>query len=217
LEEEKKIEEILKWQLSEKKARFEALEQEVVKTRKEMEKFEALYNQNLSSIKALVGLASILNQQRNPKLKTGLGYEEGSSNDKPGDEEPIKFVKISTNDNNNPVETKEDNQLCRSSKVKYSRSESIEQRSNVRTAERRHQSGRNRFSQRRQPFSRYKEFFYGYCFYCANFGHKAVNCSLRFRNEQLRFQRNKYLPQQRMIQPSNKPSLNANCQLPNQV
>jgi hypothetical protein len=213
LEEAKKIEEILKQQLSEKKARCEALEQEVVKMRKEMEKFQALYNQNLSSIKASEGLATILNQQRNPKLKTGLGYEEGSSSGKPGNEELIKFVKSTTNDNNNPAETKEDNQPPRSSKEKDARSESVEQRSNVLTAERCHQSGRNRFAQRRQPFSRYKEFFYGYCFYCANFGHKAVNCSLRLRHEQLRFQRNKYLPQQRMMQPSNKPSLTANCQI----
>jgi hypothetical protein len=42
-----------------------------------MEKFQALYNQNLSSIKALEGLATILNRQRNPKLKASLGYEEG--------------------------------------------------------------------------------------------------------------------------------------------
>jgi hypothetical protein len=52
LEEAKKIEDILKQQLSKKKARSEELEQEVVKMRKEMEKFQALYNQNLSSIKA---------------------------------------------------------------------------------------------------------------------------------------------------------------------
>jgi hypothetical protein len=52
LEEAKKIEDILKQQLSEKKARCEALEEEVVKTRKEMEKFKALYLQNLPSIKA---------------------------------------------------------------------------------------------------------------------------------------------------------------------
>jgi hypothetical protein len=213
LEEAKKIEEILKQQLSEKKARCEALEQEVVKMRKEMEKFQSLYNQNLSSIKASEGLATILNQQRNLKLKTGLGYEEGSSSGKPGNEKPIKFVKSTTNDNNNPAETKEDNQPPRSSKEKDARYESVEQRSNVLIVERRHQSGRNRFSQRRQPFSRYKEFFYGYCFYCANFGHKAVNCSLRLRHEQLRFQRNKYLPQQRMMQPINKPSLIANYQI----
>jgi hypothetical protein len=178
-----------------------------------MEKFQALYNQNMSSIKASEGLATILNQKRNPKLKTGLGYEEGSSSGKLGNEEPIKFVKSTTNDNNNPVETKEDNHPRRSSKVKDAIYESVEQRNNVLTAERRHHPGRNRFAQRRQPFSRYKEFFNGYCFYCSKFGHKAVNCSLRLRHEKLRFQRNKYLPQQRMMQPSNKPLLIANCQI----
>jgi chromosome segregation ATPase len=75
LEEAKKIEDILKQQLSEKKARCEALEEEIVKTRKEIEKFKVLYHQNLPSIKALEELTSILNQQRNPKLKDGLGYE----------------------------------------------------------------------------------------------------------------------------------------------
>jgi hypothetical protein len=44
LEEAKKIEDILKQQLSEKKARCEALEKEVVKTMKELEKFQALYH-----------------------------------------------------------------------------------------------------------------------------------------------------------------------------
>jgi hypothetical protein len=51
------------------------LEQEVVKKRKEMENFQALYNQNMSSIKSSEGLATILNKKRNLKLKTGLGYE----------------------------------------------------------------------------------------------------------------------------------------------
>jgi hypothetical protein len=59
LEEAKKIEDILKQQLSEKKARCEALEEEVVKTRKEMEKFKALYLQNLPSIKASTELNDI--------------------------------------------------------------------------------------------------------------------------------------------------------------
>jgi hypothetical protein len=213
LEEANKIEDILKQQLSEKKARCEALEQEVVKTRKEMEKFQALYNQNLPSIKASEGLATILNQQRNPKLKTGLGYQEGSSSGHPSNKDFIKFVKSTTNDDNKPAETKEDNQSPRMSKEKGARTESVEQGNNALPAQRHHQHGRNRFTQRRQPFSRYKEFFYGYCFYCSNFGHKAVNCSLRLRHEQLRFQRNKYLPQQRMIQPSNKPSQIANCQI----
>jgi hypothetical protein len=83
LEEAKKIEDIMKQQLSNKKARCEALEEEIVKTRKEMEKFKELYHQNMSSIKASEGLISILNQQRNPKYKDVLGYEEGSSSDHP--------------------------------------------------------------------------------------------------------------------------------------
>jgi hypothetical protein len=184
-----------------------------VKTKKEMEKFQALYNQNLSSIKASEGLATILNQQRNPKLKGSLGYEEGSSSGKPRDDEPIKFVKCTTNDKNKPVETKEDNQLPRTSKEKGARTESVEQRNSAPPAKIHYQHGRNRFSQRRQLFSRYKEFFYGYCFHCSNFGHKAVNCSLRLRHKQFRFQRNKYFPQQIMIQPSNNPSQTANCQI----
>jgi hypothetical protein len=121
-----------------------------------MEKFQALYNQNLSSIKASEGLATILNQQRNPKMKTGLGYEEGSSSDKPRNEEPIKFFKSTTNDNNKPAETKEDNQPPRTSKEKGAKTEFVEEINNVLPTERHHRHGRNRFAQRRQPFSRYK-------------------------------------------------------------
>jgi hypothetical protein len=132
-------------------------------------------------------------------LKTSLGYEEGSSSGKPINEEPIKFFKCTTNNNNEPTGTKEDNQPHRLSKVKDTRTESVEQRSNVLVAKRRYHPRRNRFAQRRQPFARYKEFFHGYCFYCSNFGHKSINCSLRLRHEKLRFQRNKYFPQQIMI------------------
>jgi hypothetical protein len=52
LEEAKKIEDNLKEQLSKRKERCKALEEEVMKTRKELEKFQALYHQNLSIIKA---------------------------------------------------------------------------------------------------------------------------------------------------------------------
>jgi hypothetical protein len=96
LEEAKNIEDILKQQLSEKNARCEALEKEVVKNRKELEKFQTLYHPNLSNIKASEELATIINQQRNPKLKTGLGYEEGSSSDQPGNKEPIKFSNLAS-------------------------------------------------------------------------------------------------------------------------
>jgi hypothetical protein len=138
LEETKKIEDILKHQLSEKKTRCEALEEEVVKTRKELEKFKALYHQNLSSIKASEGLATILNQQRNPKLKICLGYEEGSNSGQPSNKEPIKFFKSTTNDNIKPAETKEDNQPPRRSKEKVSITKSVEQINNTPSAQGNH-------------------------------------------------------------------------------
>jgi hypothetical protein len=204
LEEAKKIEDILKQQLSEKKARCEALEEEIVKTKKEMEKFKALYHQNLSSIKASEELTFILNQQRNPNLKYGLGYEEGSSSDHPSNIEPIKFVKSTIIDNNHSTKIKEDNQPPRRSKGKGARNESVEQGKNTPPTQGNHQHGRSRPAQRRQTFSRYKGFFYGYCFFCFNFGHKAINCSLIFRYEQSRYSTINHLPQQRSRQPSNK-------------
>jgi hypothetical protein len=79
LEEVKKIEDILKQQLSEKKERFEALEEEVVKTRKEMEKFKALYLQNIPSIKASTELNDNMRKQISHLLKNILGYVSGSS------------------------------------------------------------------------------------------------------------------------------------------
>ena len=79
-----------------------------------------------------------MNQQRNSKLKTGLGYEEGTSSDKPRNEEPITFVKSTTNDNNKPIETKEDNQPPRRSKEKGARTESVEQINNTPSAQGNH-------------------------------------------------------------------------------
>jgi hypothetical protein len=128
LEEAKKIEDILKQQLSEKKVRCEALEEEIVITRKEMEKFKGLYHQNLPSIKALEELTSILNQQKNSKLKAGLGYEEGSSSDHPSNTESIKFVKSSNIDNSHSAETKKENQPPRRNERKSPRTEFVDQK-----------------------------------------------------------------------------------------
>jgi hypothetical protein len=112
--------------LSEKKVRCEALEEEIVKTRKEMEEFKGLYHQNLPSIKASEGLTSILDQQRNLKLKAGLGYEEGSSSDHPSNIEPIKFVKSSNIDNNHSAEKKKENKPLRRNERKSTRTKSVD-------------------------------------------------------------------------------------------
>jgi hypothetical protein len=202
LQEAKKIEDILKQQLSEKKARCESLEEEIVKTIKEMEKFKALYDPNMSNIKTSEELTSILNQQRNPKLKASLGHEEGSSSDHPSNTEPIKFVKSIIINNNHSPETKKENEPPRRNERKITRTESIDQRN--------YQHGRNRPTQRRQSFSKYKGFLYGYLFFCSNFGHKTITCSLRFQYEQSSYSRSNYLPPHRLRQPSNKQSQTIN-------
>jgi hypothetical protein len=197
LEEAKKIEDILKQQLSEKKLRCEVLEEEIVKTRKEMEKFKGLYHQNLPSIKASEELTSILNQQRNSKLKAGLGYEEGSSSNHPSNTDSIKFVKSSNIDNNHPAETKKKDHPSKWNERKNPRTEFVDQKAYLPP-------------RRRQIFPRYKNLFYGYYFFFSNFGHKAINCSLRLRYEQSRYSMNNYLPQQILRQPKNKHSQTMN-------
>ena len=97
LEEAKKISDVLKEQLSQKKMRCEALEEEVVKFMKELEKFQSLYHQNLSSIKASKELNNISSKQRSPFINTGLGYEEGTSSSQSENKETTKVINFKNN------------------------------------------------------------------------------------------------------------------------
>lgn len=97
LEEAKKIEDIFRQQLTENKSRCEKLEEEVVTVRKELEKFQALYHKNLSSIKASEELNHILNKKQSPLIKSSLGYEEGSNNSQSKNKEPIKMINFQSN------------------------------------------------------------------------------------------------------------------------
>ena len=74
--------------------RREALEEEVVSPRKELEKFQDLYNQKLSCIKALEELNNILSKQRYPLLKIGLDYKDGSSRNRLENKKSGKWIKI---------------------------------------------------------------------------------------------------------------------------
>jgi hypothetical protein len=190
LEEAKKIEDILKQQLSEKKARCEALEEEVVKTRKEMEKFKALYLQNLPSIKASTELNDILSKQRSPLLKTGLGYVSGSSSKQPESKESVKMIKFQVSRQSDHVSTlppkANKDKMIPDKKQRYQK---MEQQ-----------------IPRRRPSFRYQNFFHGYCFYCSNFGHKIANCQIKFRDMQLRRSRNKQSLQHRTKQPMSRQS-----------
>ena len=68
--------------------------EEVVTTRRELEKLQALYHQNISSIKASKELNNIMSKQRSPLLKIGLVYEEGSSSNHSENKKLGKLFKI---------------------------------------------------------------------------------------------------------------------------
>ena len=68
-----------------------------MKFRKELEKFQPLYHQNLSSIKASEELNNILSKQISPLNKTGIGYEEGTSRSQSENKETTKVINFQNN------------------------------------------------------------------------------------------------------------------------
>jgi capsule polysaccharide export protein KpsE/RkpR len=75
LEEEKRIEEVVRSQLKEKEENCEKLEAEIVSLRKELEKTTNQLSRSLKFGKSTEILDNILSYQRSPFIKTGLGYE----------------------------------------------------------------------------------------------------------------------------------------------
>ena len=75
LEEEKKIEDTLLQQMREKNLECERLEEEVVSLRKKLEKAQRDLLMNTSRVKSSEKLDQILNAQRSPLIKVGIGYE----------------------------------------------------------------------------------------------------------------------------------------------
>ena len=73
LEEKNLIIDSLQCQLAEREKHLEKLECEIVGLRKEIEKTKAL---NIKCVKGSETLDEIINVQRSPLIKTGLGYNE---------------------------------------------------------------------------------------------------------------------------------------------
>lgn len=80
LEKSKKVEDILMKQVKEKNQECERLEEEVVCLKKKLEKAQTELNMNIQQIKGYEKLDVIVNAQRYPLIKIGLGYEENSVN-----------------------------------------------------------------------------------------------------------------------------------------
>ena len=137
-----------------------------------MEKFKALYLQNIPSIKASAELNDIMSKQRSPLLKIGLGYVSDSSSKQPKRKELVKMIKfqVSRQTNHESTLSPKDNKYNMIPNKKQ-RDQNMEQQ-----------------IPRRRPSFRYQNFFHGYYFYCSIFGHNIANCQIKFRDMQLRSQ-----------------------------
>jgi hypothetical protein len=166
------------------------LEEEVVKTRKEMENFKELYLQNRPSIKASVELNDILIKQRYPLLNIGLGYLSGSSNKQIESKEPAKMIKFQVSRQSYHVSTLP---------PKDNKDKMIPDKKQI------YQNMEKQISKRRPSF-RYQNLFHGYYFYCSNFGHDIANCQIKFRDMQLRRSINKHCLQHRTKQQMSRQS-----------
>ena len=83
--------------MREKNLECEKLEEEVVSLRKNLEKSQRELLMNTPLIKGSEQLDQILNAQRSPIIKTGIGYEGETSKSKVEDNKKIIFVKAVKN------------------------------------------------------------------------------------------------------------------------
>jgi hypothetical protein len=108
-------------------------------------------------------------------LNTSLGYVNGSSNKQLERKELVKMFKFQ-------VSRQSDHESTLS--LKYNKDKMIPDK------KKRDQKTEKQMSRIRPSF-KYQNFFYGYCFYCSNFGHKIANCQIKFRDIHLGRSRNK--------------------------
>ena len=98
LEEAKKIEDMLLQQIKDKTREQEKLEEEVVCLRNKLENSQRKVVISSSQTKSSSKLNEILDAQRSPMIKTGIGYEGESSKSKEKENRGIIFVKEKKND-----------------------------------------------------------------------------------------------------------------------
>ena len=96
LEEAKKVEDILIKKIKDKNQEQEKLEEEVLCLRKKLENAQRDLSMNTPQMKSYKQLDKIINSQRCPLIKNGIGYEGETSKSKVEDNKNIIFVKFVT-------------------------------------------------------------------------------------------------------------------------
>jgi len=158
LEEAKKIEEAMKNQMMKREEEVEKLEEEVVMLRSKIIKFNnnKQTETSTSEVKSEEKHSRVLEEKNNSYAEVLKGGNHGTSSAR-----PTTFKQQRT--------FKHDEEIH---KRKY------------------HDQARHKFKsatqQGRSSTPMYENFFYGYCFYCSNFGHKVADCRAHQRNYQIR-------------------------------
>jgi hypothetical protein len=146
IEEAKRVEELLKNQINEKEESCDKLEAKIVDLRKKVEKS----NKFLNSSKIL---DEILESQRSPYDKSGLGHKEEATHAKAS---PSKKHEVSPS-------KKEDN---------VAKQPSTQGKENFK----RTKQGRHQEAIFGTPKQRYESIFHGHCYSCNEYGHKTFEC-----------------------------------------
>jgi hypothetical protein len=146
IEEAKRVEELLKDQINEKEESCHKLEAEVVDLRKKVEKSNKFLNSSRI-------LDEILESQRSPCDKSGLGYKKEATH-----------VEASTSKKHEVIPSKDENNV--ENKPPTQGKEYFE-----RTKKGRHQEAILGTSKQR-----YESIFHGHCYSCNGYGHKDFEC-----------------------------------------
>jgi hypothetical protein len=183
LQEAKRIDEVILEQLNNREQGYENLEVEIVLLKREIEKKKKQSRfENSSKI-----LNDILNRQRSPNDKIGLGYTQDSTcMTQRTNKIPISYadaLKSSLRRENNKEKMKPLKIVPNKQKSALPTKEKCDKKNTI---------------NRRNPPNRY--IFIGYCYSCNNYGHKAIHYKVygqyNHRNVQ-RYKNNKYNAEKR--------------------
>jgi hypothetical protein len=216
LEEAKRREEVVRNQLDKKEESCHELEAEVVNLRKKVEKSDT-QNKFLNNS---MTLDEILDSQRSPNDKSGLGYNKEEINTPKKSDAGPSFVKGENKSDTSPSLVKDENRSDTSpsfakdedrsdttpsfakSESRYDSGSSRSRNKSNTTKFRRSDHGRHpeaihrpQSKFRRETPSwmnqrRYESIFNGYCFSCNVYGHKALDCRHHGRKQVGRFNNN---------------------------
>eukprot|EP00253_Pinus_taeda_P028712 PITA_28712 len=174
IKEKNMIIDTLQFQIDEKERHLEKLEGEIVGLRKEIEKTKAI---NLKFVKGSETLDDIINVQRSPLNKTGLGYN-GETSQASTSKSYLNAARRNEQKHNEDHQVKQGRIANRNyqgqSILRVNKSYNQPQVKSSQFGSR--IDDKRNYNQLADRFDNRRSCFNGQCFSCHNFGHKAAQC-----------------------------------------